>query len=196
MRHRTRRYADDVHCIDLKSWKPYLRNSTTVTVRWSSNGQTTGHVEADIRRDHVTLRYLWSEIEDIKQRVPLIWTPCRFGGERAWFICDVSTDGRYCGRRVTKLYGAGKWFACRRCYELHYACQSEGLGDRCIRAARTIRSRLGGGLSVIEPLPRKPWGMHWRTYRRLCGRAEHADWGWSHAIDGWVERAARLRVRR
>ena len=32
----------------------------------------------------------------VQQRVPIRWTPCRFGGERPWFVCDVSANGVYC----------------------------------------------------------------------------------------------------
>jgi hypothetical protein len=58
------------------------------------------------------------EWEDVRQDVPLDWTPCHFGGERPWFICGN------CGRRVAVIYGAGKYFACRHCYDLTYrSCQ-------------------------------------------------------------------------
>jgi len=46
--------------------------------------------------------------EPVQQAVPLTWTGCYFGGQRPWFICDVHASGIYCGRRVTKLYGAGR----------------------------------------------------------------------------------------
>ena len=56
----------------------------------------------------------------MQQRVAISWTPCRFGGERPWFICSVCANGTYCGRQVTKLYDAGRLFACRHCYRLAY----------------------------------------------------------------------------
>jgi len=31
----------------------------------------------------------------------------------------------YCGRSVNNLYGAGRLFACRHCYQLAYASQRE-----------------------------------------------------------------------
>jgi hypothetical protein len=29
-----------------------------------------------------------------------LWADRHFGGRRAWFVCSVRADGRYCGRRV------------------------------------------------------------------------------------------------
>jgi hypothetical protein len=35
--------------------------------------------------------------------------------------------------------------------------------------------RLGGGASLVDPFPKKPSHMHWRTYRRLRAKAMAAD---------------------
>jgi hypothetical protein len=53
--------------------------------------------------------------------IPLTTTPCRYGGKRYWFICPMSRSGRYCGRRVAKIYLGDSLFACRHCYGLTYA---------------------------------------------------------------------------
>ncbi len=44
------------------------------------------------------------EKTDYDYRIPLATTPCNLGGVRWWFICAVSKNGVYCGRRVGKLY--------------------------------------------------------------------------------------------
>jgi hypothetical protein len=49
------------------------------------------------------------------------------------------------------------------------------VGWRLRRRARNVRSRLGGGLNLIDPLPEKPRGMHARTYARLALRAQEAE---------------------
>jgi hypothetical protein len=106
----------------------------------------------------------WSDVE---QRIPVVWSPCRFGGERPWFLCSVTSGGVYCGRRVTKLYGAGRLFACRHCYRLAYASQQESVHLRGLCKAQKIRMQLGGSASMLDPFPEKPKGMHWGTYDRL-----------------------------
>ncbi len=98
------------------------------------------------------------------------------GGQRPWFICGVHASGIYCGRRVTKLYGAGKLFACRRCYCLAYQSQRERAYDRALTRTQNIRMKLGGSPSLAEPFPDKPKGMWWRTYWRLRGEAQEAEY--------------------
>jgi hypothetical protein len=88
--------------------------------------------------------------------------------ERPWFVCSVSCNGAYCGRQVTRLYGAGRLFACRHCYRLAYASQQESIHQRGLWKAQKIRMRLGGSASLADEFPEKPKAMHWRTYDRLC----------------------------
>jgi len=98
------------------------------------------------------------------QLVPIVRTKCGFGGTRPWFRCDR------CRRRAAILYLAtGSGFACRRCLGLAYRSQSATAANRAISKARKLRERLGGGPSVLDPLPGKPPRMHRQTYwRRLA----------------------------
>jgi hypothetical protein len=96
----------------------------------------------------------------LRYSVSLAWTRCNYGGSRAWFVCPT------CRRRVAILYGVFA-FACRNCRQLAYDSQQDSGWNRSLRQARTVRMRLGGSANLAEPLPGKPKGMHWRTYRRL-----------------------------
>jgi hypothetical protein len=102
----------------------YLSGATFGSWQWTSEDRTTALIQITGARDAVTLRYRvrsgGDDWESFQQRVPIRWTPCRFGGERPWFVCDVSANGAYCGRQVAKLYGVGRPFACRHCYRLGY----------------------------------------------------------------------------
>src|SRR5215831_4403267 len=55
-------------------------------------------------RHRVTLKYrsrrYGADWASVKQQFPVVWTPCRFGGERPWFTCSVYANGTYCGRAV------------------------------------------------------------------------------------------------
>jgi hypothetical protein len=59
--------------------------------------------------------------------ISLITTPCNLGGVRYWFICPLSRNGLYCGRRTGTLYLAsgGSYFGCRYCYDLSYESRNE-----------------------------------------------------------------------
>lgn len=100
-------------------------------------------------------------------RVCIEWTPCNYGGLRAWFICPTN-----CGRRVAILYAGGS-LACRHCNQLAYQSQHESPRYRGLHRARAIRGKLGGSISLAEPIPPKTKGMHWLTYARF--RAEEAE---------------------
>jgi hypothetical protein len=93
--------------------------------------------------------------------------PCRFGGARPYFVCPGIVNGIACGRRVSKLYGAGTYFLCRHCYQLAYTSQREDRHDRALRRANNIRMRLGGEPGMASLFPNRPKGMHHKTYKRL-----------------------------
>lgn len=79
-------------------------------------------------RLHYTQTSGWTgEKTDVDYSVPIVTTPCHFGGHRYWFICPLSVNGRYCGRRVGKLYLAlgSRYFACRHCQDLTYRSSQE-----------------------------------------------------------------------
>ena len=147
--------------------------------------------------DAVVLRFRaqhWqdSQWKSVEQRVPITWTECHLGGRRPWFVCSVYTAGRYCGRRVALLYGAGELFACRHCYGLVYASQHEVVHQRGLGKARKIRMQLGGNPNILEEFPDKPKGMHWRTYDRL--RRTH-DLAAAHSMVGLPRLVDRLKRR-
>jgi hypothetical protein len=167
--------VESCRSIDVLHWNRlgYFRSSWWFSWTWSIDGERVASINVEAQHHSVTLKYRsrpysedWSNVE---QRVPIDWTPCRFGGERPWFVCAVYSNGLYCGRRVTTLYGAGRLFACRKCYGLAYASQQETLHERGLGKAQKIRMNLGGSPNMFEEFPDKPKGMHWRTYdRRRC----------------------------
>jgi hypothetical protein len=52
--------------------------------------------------------------------VGIVTTPCHFGGARCLFICPLSRNGVYCGRRVGALHRAPRadYYGCRHCDDL------------------------------------------------------------------------------
>lgn len=112
----------------------------------------------------------------LEQRIDLAWTPCRFGGSQPWLVCSgVGNAPKPCGRRVVRLYEAGRYFACRHCHDLTYSSQWEDAERRILMRAQRLRVRLGGSPRICDPFPPKPKGMHWRTYQRLHQLARDAE---------------------
>ena len=151
--------------IDVLEWnrRGYLRSPRWFSWAWSRDNERVASINVETQRHSVTLKYRsrsygedWSDVE---QRVAIEWTPCRFGGERPWFMCSVASNSVYCGRRATKLYGAGRLFACRHCYRLAYASQQESAHQRGLGKSQKIRMRLGGSPNMLEEFPDKPKGM-------------------------------------
>ena len=161
--------------IDIRWMKKqgYLRPGTAGLLSWSCRGEKTGSIGYRMEFSNMVLNYRYrphdGEWEDIEQVISFDWTPCNYGGQRTWFLCP------HCNRRVALLYGAGRYFLCRHCYNLTYISKQVQRYERLMRKAQAIRERLGGNAALSEPFPDKPKGMHWKTYYRLRREAEQAS---------------------
>jgi hypothetical protein len=139
---------------------------------WVRAGEPLGSISVRTEAEAVVLMFELRTSEDsewksVEQRVPITWTACHLGGRRAWFRCNVCSNGRFCGRRVALLYAAGELFACRHCCGLAYASQREPMRRRGLGKAQKIRMQLGGSGNMFDDFPQRPKGMHSRTYTRL-----------------------------
>jgi hypothetical protein len=138
---------------------------------WTRDGERVASIQFRRDGDRLILSYRVQrhsgDWQDVKQQTPIVWMPCRFGGARPYFVCPGVVDGIACSRRVAKLYGAGIYFLCRRCYRLAYASQREDRYDRALRRANNIRMRLGGEPGIASRFPDRPKGMHRKTYEHL-----------------------------
>ena len=183
----------DVNRLHREGW---LRPGWTGTLRWSRDGEDAGSIGLRASQGRITLTYRcrWCEEEwqDVEEQVPIVRTPCTFGGSRPWFVCPGIVDGVPCRRWVAKLYGPGRYFLCRHCHGLAYQSQREQPHERALRRANGIRMRLGGEPGVLCPFPEKPKGMHWRTYQRLWRRVRDAEMMAEERL--WVQ-LARIKAR-
>ena len=152
--------------------------SRRADLRDAQSGKLTSWLdyEVDTRdpgRASLRLQYTFKSTgEAFDYRVPLQTTWPHFGGLRWWFTCPLVSNGRECRRRCEKLYlvPGGKYYGCRRCYDLAYQSQRENRSLRMLQKANKIRyDKLGGDRDGWTELPPpKPKGMHWKTYERLC----------------------------
>ena len=167
--------TESLHRIDIRWLKKqgYLRPGAAGPLTWSRRGKQTGYINYKMGLNRVFLNYCCraygNEWEEVEQVISLDQTPCNYGGFRTWFLCPQ------CGKRVAVLYGAGKYFFCRHCYNLTHASQQENRADRLMRKARKIRARLGVGDALSEPILFKPKNMHQKTFNRLREEEKHAN---------------------
>jgi hypothetical protein len=185
----------ECHSFDLR----YLHREDLLTpgrwfsLGWSRAGRESGSIRGVVDGSHppesVTFLYrhrsgVGGEWEDVQEPVLLTWTACNFGGERPWFICP----GAGCARRVAILYGPGRYFLCRHCYDLSYQSQRDNAMYRALHKAQSIRERLGGSANMTEPFPEKPKGMHWKTYEQLWWEHHEAEMEQLIGMREWLEK--------
>lgn len=101
-------------------------------------------------------------------------------GLRQWYVCP------HCGARVAKLFIGSKDIGCRKCWNLHYASQSEDEADRLLRSLRKQRYAIWGddwplANSLLNSPLRfpKPTGMRWEIFDKKRARllkTEAAYW--------------------
>jgi hypothetical protein len=143
----------------------YLRAGVMGNLVWSRRGEQTGLINYNMAERSMVLSYRCrekgGEWESVEQAIAFDRTPCNYGGHRTWFLCPR------CGKRIAILYGTGKFFLCRHCYDLAYESQQETTVDRLMRKQRKIRERLGADMNLFIPIWQKPKGMHWKTFSRL-----------------------------
>jgi hypothetical protein len=145
--------------------------------------QTSGEEEETINSSYIEFNYTINsrivemEKEHIKYKMPLVTTPCNYGGKRYWFICNLSKNGVYCGRRVGVLYNSSKYFACCHCSDVAYSAQF-----------KSKRFRFG---SVCEPDVEKAYvdiktfyynGKPTKKYKKYLRLKEKMDNSWTQML--------------
>lgn len=130
--------------------------------RWEWLGRH-GNVQASVwmKVEDGAIRFVYRlrGKHDVNERVPLINTACNYGGERKWFACPC------CGKRCAILY-LGQRVACRTCYRLTYASQSDDAIQAIWRRKRRLAAQIGSNCEEWR-WKDKPRGMHQATFQRI-----------------------------
>lgn len=144
--------------------------------RWRQRqgGETTAEIDFRAEQNRFHLDYHFrangGDWQRLVEAIEIVRVPCRFGGERPYFICQGGLNGKACGRRVGKLYRANRRFLCRHCCQITYASQCEDRLMRLRRKARKALRHLDGDTSDWISVQR-PKGMWHRTFDRLQRQA-------------------------
>jgi len=160
------------HCLSIDARQLCKKGCLKPGLRYCWEWQNGCNIVIETTPEVIELAYTISRngqpAEKVYIEVPLSWTSCNYGGKHPWFICP----GKGCGRRVAKLYLAGKYFSCRHCHDLVYSSQREPKEFRLLNKAKKICRRLGGNSCNDLLTVSKPKGMHWRTYGNLVDEAQ------------------------
>jgi hypothetical protein len=74
---------------------------------------------------------------------------------------------------MLKLFLLNRYFLCRHCNQIIYACQFERPWQQAVRRAAKLRQRLG--INGIVDVPEKPKGMPVATYEHLLEKTLQAE---------------------
>ena len=116
-----------------------LADGSISTQSWT-NGSSVG---VRVEGNQCTLSYTQGG-DSRQQTIPLDYTPCNYGGERAWFRCPK------CRWRCAQLHLWSSGFYCRKCYQLPYYSQQCGEIDRMIHRKHKLERKME------KPRLRKP----------------------------------------
>lgn len=170
--------AESVQRIEVRRWSRagYFNGDFCFSTGWNRGGEPTGSISVQTTRDSAVLSYRIKDFstdqwQDKRQLVPVVQTPCNYGGYRRWFLCPA------CDRQCELLYLRSARFACRLCQRVAYASQSGGAVDRLMHKAFKLQNRAGD---------RKPRGMRWSKYQAIFDQIG--------AIEESIDRLSLIRV--
>ena len=161
--------------LDVRRWQreKLLNAGSSFGWQWSHDGEVLASIGVRAETGRVILSYRHRQDEEpwrsVEYPVLLEWTPCQFGGSRAWFLCP----SKGCGRRVATSTEA-RFLRVVTVID-SYIKASTSVWERAMSRARKIRVKLGGSPDITEWFPPKPKGMHRSTYERLHSEAEKAS---------------------
>lgn len=165
-------------------------NFRSGSINWTSSGghkSSIGYISRIGENENsISLNYTHTdnntgEKTDLDYKIPLVTTNCNYGGKRFWFICKLSKNGEYCGRRVGVLYLIGKYYGCRHCGNIAYQAQKE-----------TKRSRIYANCCIpdvdkAQAEVKRPYynGKMTRKYKRFLKKEEKLETALIMIGSGW-----------
>ena len=138
---------------------------------------------------------IWSGKEmHLDYAIPIVKTPCHFGGFRYWFTCQgIGTT--LCGKRAGVLYKDGLRFACRHCYDLTYSSRKISANHPSVvmtdylfmemkieKLAKTIRRKTWRGVPTrkyreLQFLEAQQFVSQYRCMKLMKNLRRKKDWG-------------------
>jgi hypothetical protein len=179
--------------IDVRRWKRegLLHPGTSFGWTWTNNNGSTSSISVSVpAADKLKLAYTVTRDgvkTPVSELLSLGFSECNYGGKRYWFHCPG------CFERVACLYLRGSEFKCRHCHRITYgSCQESGNQTdeqerRVNRILTKLKSKKVYGFDIMSYKPRRPRGMHWKTYKQLLLEYEDEQMNYIIAMTGKIE---------
>lgn len=150
------------------------------TLRWSNTytGDPAGSIGVSTAPAAMRLSFAIDGDPRV-QTVPILRTPCNYGGTRPWLACPR------CHRRVAVIYLRGGLFLCRHCNRVAYTSQSEDEVGRSWLKQGKLEARLGKNW-------RRPKGMHRATRARVVAAIIQCEEAREMALAAYLARVGLL----
>ncbi len=147
--------------LDLAKLKCWMRPGYSGSLNWYIGERRLGTIGLQVlgtgRPTHMRLYYTITKQSKNKiecdYQVTFTSTPLPWGGNRNWFICPLIG----CHNRVRILYlpPGGRYFGCRKCYDLTYqSCQEQHFGTGFYKM-------LAASMQSTQP------EIHWRYVKEV-----------------------------
>ena len=125
--------ARSIDILDLQREQIFTTGSGMIwTSSWSRNGEVVASISYRLETGEkgvLGLRFMYAitdqnsgEKKDYNYVIPVVDTPCNYGGKRWWYLCPLVVNGRSCLRRCRIVYMpiGSEYFGCRKCHSLTY----------------------------------------------------------------------------
>ena len=128
-RYEAKRTTDAGPAIDIRQLQRRrgLAPGDKFVATWTRGGMVAAQVAIEVQQNNLLFRYVHvsgaGDREPVDCVVPIVATPCNYGGLRRWLRCPE------CKKRIAVIY-VSRSCACRHCHELVYSSQRERAGDR------------------------------------------------------------------
>jgi hypothetical protein len=166
-----------IDILDLQRKEVFSKGSSwSWTSSWSRNSEVIASISYRVETGEngpSGLRFMYTitendtgEKKDYNYVIPVVATPCNYGGERWWYVCPLVVNGRSCRRRCRIVYmpPGAEYFGCRECHRLTYESRQrqrekfyEGF-EKPYKAAEALQEELSRARS---------WKKKEKLWRRL-----------------------------
>lgn len=174
--------ANSMDILDLQRNKVFSMGQDMIWISsWSRNGKVVASISYRLEGNNGEpsgLRFTYTitknnigERKDFDYIIPVVSTPCNFGGKRWWYICSLIVNGESCHRRCRIVYlpPGAEYFGCRECHQLSYESRQrhrEKFYERFEKPFKKVKA-------VQEKLSRvRSWGKKEKLWRELIQASE------------------------